>query len=367
MRVIMTGGGSAGHINPALAICRIIKEREPDSEIIFVGTPRGMENELVGREGYRIRHVTIRGVSRGMFFDNFKTLRLMMSSRREATEIIREFEPDVCIGTGGFVSWPLISAAEKLGVPSVMHESNCQPGMAVKALSPKLSVLFTNFEETAGLVRCKNIIRSGNPMREKMEKTDRREAMRALGLENYSYSLLSFGGSLGAEAISREMISVMKDFSSCHPELFHLHQTGKQKYGDVKEAFDREGLGQFHNLEIKDYVYDMPIRMCAADVIVSRAGAMTLSEIAGFGKPAVLIPSPNVTDNHQFRNAKSLSDAGAAVLVEEEELDGKKLSGVLEELIFDEERKKTMSEAVSEFAVKDTDRIIYEGIKSVLK
>ncbi len=366
MRVLMTGGGSGGHINPALAICRIIKEREPDSEIMFVGTPKGMENELVTREGYPIRHVTIRGVTRGSLFDNLRTARLMVSSKREAKKIIREFCPDVCIGTGGFVSWPLISAAESLGIPTVMHESNCQPGMAVKALSPKLSLLFTNFGETAGMVRCRSVVRSGNPMRKGITRIGKREAMSALGLEGYGYSVLSCGGSLGAEAISNEMISAMKVFSSKHPELHHLHQTGKQKFEEVKNRFSAEGLDSFSNLEIKDYVYDMPERLCAADVVVSRAGAMTLSELAELGKPAILIPSPNVADNHQYRNAKSFSDMGAAVLVEESELDGEKVAGILSGLVFDEDRKKSMSEAISEFAVKDTDRIIYEGIRSVI-
>ena len=367
MRVLMTGGGTGGHINPALAICRIIKEREPDSEIMFVGTPNGMENELVTREGYPIKHVRIKGIRRGTILGNLKTARLMLSSKKEAGKIIREFSPDVCIGTGGFVSWPLISAAESLGVPTVLHESNCQPGMAVKALAPKLSLLFTNFEETAELVKCRNVIRSGNPMRKGIAKTGQREAMLGLGLGEYSYSVLSCGGSNGAEAISNEMIPTMKLFSSRHPEVFHLHQTGKRKFEDVKKRFDDEGLSSFPNLEIRDYIYDMPQRLCAADVVISRAGAMTLSELAELGKPAILIPSPNVADNHQYRNAKSLSDRGAAVLVEESELDGKKIASILETLVFDEDRKKSMSEAISGFAVKDTDKIIYDGIRSVIR
>ncbi len=369
MRVLMTGGGTGGHINPALAIAKTILKEEPDSEIAFVGTSRGMENRLVPKEGFPLHHIEMQGLRRSLSPSNFKTLWLMLTSVGKAKKLIREFKPDVCIGTGGYVCWPLIKAACDLGVPTALHESNALAGVAVKLLASKVDVVFTNFGKTAEQIKsCKKIVHVGNPLKNGFSTVTREEARDRLGFEGrYRYSLLSCGGSLGAGRINSEALLLMRDYSAKHPEVHHLHQAGVGNYPAVKEEFDRLGLGQYPNLQLVDYIYDMPDRLAAADLVINRAGAMTISELALLKKPAILIPSPNVTDNHQYKNAKVLADAGAAVLLEESELREGLLADTVASLLSDRERRHRMAENFGRFSIKNANNLIYNEIKALVK
>ncbi|MBQ4064561.1 MAG: UDP-N-acetylglucosamine--N-acetylmuramyl-(pentapeptide) pyrophosphoryl-undecaprenol N-acetylglucosamine transferase, partial [Clostridia bacterium] len=275
MRVLMTGGGTGGHINPALAIAKTILKEEPDSEIAFVGTSKGMENRLVPKEGFPLYHIEMQGLRRSLSFSNLKTLWLMLTSTAKAKKLIRQFKPDICIGTGGYVCWPLIKAAADMGIPTALHESNALAGVAVKLLAAKVDVIFTNFEKTAEQLRaCKKIVHVGNPLKNGFSTVTREEARGRLGFEGkYRYSLLSCGGSLGAGRINTEALLLMRDFSAKHPDIHHLHQAGVGNYAAVKEEFDRLGLGQYSNLQLVDYIYDMPDRLAAADLVINRAGA----------------------------------------------------------------------------------------------
>lgn len=368
MRVLMTGGGTGGHINPALAIAKTILEQEPDSEIAFVGTAHGMENRLVPKEGFPLYHIEMQGWHRSLSPANLKTLWLMMTSVPKAKKLIRGFQPDVCIGTGGYVSWPLIKAAAALGVPTALHESNALAGMAVKLLASDVDILFTNFEKTAEQIRsCKRIVHVGNPLKQGFSSIKREEARARLGFEGrYRYSLLSCGGSLGAGAINAEALRLMKDYVAQHPEIHYLHQAGVGYYDAVKAEFDRLGLNQYPNLQLVDYIYDMPDRLAAADLVINRAGAMTISELALLQKPAILIPSPNVTDNHQYKNAKVLADAGAAVMLEERDLSEGALSRAVASLLSDREKRRVMAENFGRFAIKNANILIYNEIKDLV-
>ena len=368
MRVLMTGGGTGGHINPALAIAKTILTEEPDSEIAFVGTSRGMENRLVPKEGFRLYHIEMRGLRRSLSPANLRTLALMVTSVAKAKHLIRDFKPDICIGTGGYVSWPLIRAAAALGVPTAMHESNALAGVATRLLAQHTDILFTNFESTAAqLPRAKRILHVGNPLKNAFSTVDREKARRTLGFTNtYRYSLLSCGGSLGAGAINREMLRLMAEYSCKHPELHHLHQTGVDNYAEVYTEFKRLGLDRYPNLTLVDYIYDMPDRLAAADLVINRAGAMTLSELALLSKATILIPSPNVTDNHQYKNAKVLADADAAVLLEESALRGSVLADTVDALLHDREKRRQLSENFSKFAIKNTNILIYNEIKKLV-
>ncbi len=369
MRVLMTGGGTGGHINPALAIAKTILEEEPDSEIAFVGTAKGMESRLVPKEGFPLHTIEIQGLKRSLSPSNLRTLWLMLTSVRKAKALIREFKPDVCIGTGGYVCWPLIKAAADMGIPTALHESNALAGVAVKFLASKVDILFTNFEQTAAQIRsCKKIVHVGNPLKNAFATVSREEARERLGFEGkYRYSLLSCGGSLGAERINAEALLFMRDFSSRHPEVHHLHQAGVGKYDEVQAEFKRLGLEKFPNLALVDYIYDMPDRLAAADLVINRAGAMTISELALLKKPAILIPSPNVTDNHQYKNAKVLADAEAVVLLEEEDLSEGRLAETVSSLLSDRERRKKMAENFGTFAKKNANILIYNEIKTLVK
>ena len=364
MRVLLTGGGTGGHINPAIAIAKTILKEEPDSVIAFVGTSKGRENRLVPKEGFKLYHIEMQGLRRSLSLSTLKTLYLMLTSVGKAKKLIREFKPDVCIGTGGYVSWPLIKAASEMGIPTALHESNALAGVAVKLLSPYIDVLFTNFESTASQIKkCKKIMHVGNPLKQGFSNITREEARASLGFEGkYRYSLLSCGGSNGAGRINKEAISLMAEFSSKHPEVHHLHQAGVINYEETKAEFERLGLDKFENITLVDYIYDMPERLAAADLVINRAGAMTISELAHLRKPSILIPSPNVTDNHQYKNAKVLSDAGAVRLIEEKDLECGVLAKNVEELLFDRELRHVMGENFGKFALENANKLIYDEI-----
>lgn len=369
MRVLMTGGGTGGHINPAIAIAKTILKNEPDSEIAFVGTPRGMENRLVPKEGFRLYHIDMRGLKRSLSPSNLRTLGMMITSVGKAKKLIRQFRPDVCIGTGGYVCWPLIKAASEMGIPTALHESNALAGVAVKLLAPHVDIVFTNFEQTASQIKkCRKIVHVGNPLKNGFAEITHVEARRKLGFEGkYRFSVLSCGGSLGAGKINSAVLEMMAEYSSKHPEIHHLHQCGVANYPETRKEFDRLGLDRYPNLELVDYIYDMPVRLAAADVVINRAGAMTISELAALGKPAILIPSPNVTDNHQYKNAKVLADAGAAVMIGEKDLSAGVLARETDALLTDREKRRVLSENFGRFAIRNADFLIYNEIKNLVK
>ncbi len=368
MRVLMTGGGTGGHVNPALAIASILKEKF-GAEIEFAGTERGIENKLVPKSGYPLNYIRIQGLRRRITLENFKTLYYMAESRIKSRAIIKRFKPDIVIGTGGYVCWPVISAAYSMGIPTVLHESNAYPGVAVKLLEKHTDLVLINFKETEKHLRHpEKAVCVGNPLRAEYNLGDYEEARKNQGITGkYRYFILSCGGSMGAERVNNEVLEVMRDFTSKHPEVYHLHATGAIEYNDCSNKFREMGLDKHPNIELVEYIYDMPEKMAAADLVINRAGAITLSELAYLKKPCILIPSPNVTDNHQYKNAKVLADRGAALLLEEKELSGGVLSQAVEGLIFDRERLYKMSQAIGTLAVTDSRDRIYEEIKKLLE
>jgi len=364
----MTGGGTGGHVNPALAIADAIRKNESGSEIIFVGTSHGIENKLVPREGYTLHHVEIQGIKRSLSPANIKTLWLAATSVGKAKKLIKEFKPDVVVGTGGYVSWPVVRAAAEMKIPCALHESNAVPGFAVKMLESSADRLYVNFEETKQyLSHPERALRVGNPMRGELGSVGAEAARQKLGIEGrYRRFILSFGGSMGAERVNDEVLSMMADYGRAHPETLFFHASGAIEYEAAKAKFAQLGLDKCENLQLVEYIYDMPLRLSAADVVISRAGAMTLSELALMRKPCILIPSPNVTNNHQYKNAKVLSDGGAAVLLEEKELGGGVLASAVDSIISDREKMRVMSENMEKFALSDAGQRIYDDIKQLV-
>lgn len=373
MRVLLTCGGTAGHINPALAIAETVKRNDPSAEIAFVGVRGGKEAELVPREGYPLCFVRSRGFRRSLsptdIPANLQAAYLALTSPylKETTDILKSFRPDVVIGTGGYACWPIMAAAARMKIPCALHESNALPGLAVRRLQRKVDRIWINFSHTADLLnRKEGVVRLGNPLREGFGSISREEARRRLGISSKQRMLLSFGGSLGAEKVNEAVIALMKELSPDHPELLHVHATGKRDHVTFMECFKRVGLDGSPNCIPKEYIYDMPLQMAAADLIISRAGAMTLSELALMKKPSILIPSPHVTDNHQYENAKVLSDAGAATLVQEKDLNGGALSHAVKELLFSQNALDAMSERVSQFADAKANEKIWKEILELI-
>lgn len=363
MKVLVTGGGTGGHVNPALAIAGNIRDNQPGAEIAFVGTSHGIENKLVPKEGYKLYHVEVQGFKRRLTPYNIKSAWLAFTSPIKAKRLIKELKPELVIGTGGYVSWPLLKAASSLGIPTAVHESNAIPGVAVRMLAKYVDRIYVNFEATAaalGEEYAPKILKVGNPIKPEFTSADYKTARQKLGIdEKYKLFLLSYGGSMGAERVNDEMLDFMRDFTSKHPEILHIHATGSIEYEAASAKFREYGLDGCENLKLLEYIYDMPLQMTAADVVVSRAGAMTLSELAALGKCCLLIPSPHVTDNHQYKNAKVLADANAALLFEEKELSKGVMLDALGGLLTDAQRRAEMSRNIKKFALPDANRDIY--------
>lgn len=374
MKVLMTGGGTGGHVYPALAIAEIIKTNIPDSEIAFVGTERGIENKLVTKAGYTLYHVEIQGFARSLSPKNLRTAYLVLTSPAKAKKIIEEFQPDIVIGTGGYVCWPLLQAASSMGIPSMVHESNAAPGLAVKMLQKRLDVILTNFEETVRLLKTdRKVVNVGNPLRIKYGAIDRDTARERLGIDKKKFVLLSFGGSIGAEGINFEALEIMEKLTSKREDMLHYHASGSRFFEEFSKDMTEKGLDKCENIVVSDYIYDMPLYMAAADVVMCRAGAMTLSEIAMLGKPSVLVPSPYVTDDHQYKNAKVVADGGGALLVREEKDTVKgghscvEALEAVERLYNDSDLRSKIGKAVSAFARPDSGKRIYEEIIRITK
>lgn len=374
MRVIMSGGGTGGHVNPAIAIANKIAERDPGAEISFVGASHGIENKLVPAAGYRLDHIEIQGLRRSLSPANIKTAWLVLTSVPKAKKLLKREKPDLVMGTGGYACWPIVKAAAELGIPTALHESNAVPGVAVKMLEKQVDRIYVNFTETLEKLSCpEKAIRVGNPLKGGFTALTHEDARRQLGLDGkYSSMILSCGGSMGAEPINDAVIELMQKFSSKHPEILHCHATGSLEFRAAREKFESLGLDRFGNLQFIEYIYDMPLKMAAADVVINRAGAMTLSELAMQKKPCVLIPSPYVTNNHQYKNADALRSAGACVLIEEKELKGEnsaaKLIDEVERLLEDKSAASAMADAISGFAIPNCGDLIYDDlINNVLK
>lgn len=368
MNVLMTGGGTGGHVNPALAIAATIKKNIPDANIAFVGTPKGMENKLVGKEGYKMYHVEIQGIRRSLSLSNIKTAYLALVSPIRAKKIIKEFKPDVVIGTGGYVCWPILVAASRMGVPTAIHESNAVPGVATKRLEKFLDKIFLNFTETSQYLRCKDkLIHTGNPLRASFDVYDRETARNELEIpEKYEKLIVSYGGSLGAHAINTTMLEYMDKYVKHRDNIKVIHAAGSREYEEIRAEFESRGLDKYENLELREYIYNMPVVMSAADVVVSRAGAMTVSELSLKGKNCILVPSPNVTNNHQYKNAKVLADADAAILIKESDYNADSMNEEINRLFSDPQRCARMSRDIRAFALADANKRIYDEIISLV-
>ena len=363
MKFILSGGGTGGHVNPALAIGEAIEKHDAGAEIHYVGTPKGIENKLVP-EKYPMHHIEITGLKRSLSIDNLKTLYLVAKAKREAKKLLKELRPDAVIGTGGYVCWPICAAAAKMKIPCFLHESNAVPGFAVKTLKGSADAVFVNFDKTREYLNgAKRVVHVGTPLKSGFYEYDRESARRRLGIDpKYKKIVLSFGGSLGAAFLNSQILALMEEYGASHPDTLFIHATGAKGYDSFIKSFKEKKLDTLDNLLVMEYIYDMPVYMSASDLIISRSGAMTLSEIAVLEKPSILIPSPNVTNDQQTKNARLLSDQGAAVLMREADLTPGALAGQTDELLGSEKAAREMAQRVSAFAVKNAEDVICSEI-----
>lgn len=357
MRVVLSCGGTGGHITPALAIADILRENDANAEIMFIGARGGMEEELVGRCGYPIRTLAVRGLSRKLTLQNLHTLYMAHRAVLGAEQLLRELRPGLVIGTGGYASYPALRAAIRLGVPTAVHESNAVPGLTVRRLAGHLSRVWLNFEDAAPALRGAKTLVVGNPL-------PRGYAIpRAAPLpEGTRLMLLSFGGSLGARELNRAILELMERERDL-TDVFHLHATGKRCYEEFMTELRSRGLEGCKHLRVVPFLTDMPQQMAAASLVICRAGAMSISELAALGRPAILVPSPNVTGDHQRKNAMALAARGAALCLEEAQislLPERALS-----LLRDEGALRSLSCAVRSFHRSEANRLILRDIRAL--
>ena len=375
MRILFAGGGTAGHINPALAIAGTVREQEPDAEILYVGAKGGMEEKLVPAAGYAFKSVTISGFQRKLSWANFKknvkTVKNIFTSTAEAKKIIQEFKPDICVGTGGYVAGPVIREAMKLGIPAVIHEQNAYPGVTNKALSKKARrTMLAVADAQSHLSPSARCVVTGNPIRPAVLRADREQARKALGIQEDTPLILSFGGSLGARRINEAVADLLTWSASekCPYSFHHIHGYGQ--WGKWFPDLLREkglDLSQHPEMDIREYITDMPECLAAADLVICRAGAITLSELQAQGKAAVLIPSPNVAENHQYHNAMALVKRQAAAILEEKDLTGEALCQMVNKLFAEKDTIGTLAENARKMAITDANERIYNILLEVLK
>ncbi len=371
MKVLLAGGGTAGHINPAIAIAGYIRSREPGAEILFIGNRDGMEQRLVSAAGYEIKPVVITGFRRSIspknIVHNVKTVAYSFRSRADAKRIIKEFDPDICIGTGGYVSGPVILAAAELGYPTIIHEQNAYPGVTNKMLSKRVNcVMLANDAARRHFDKAVRIAVTGNPIRPAVIATKHDDARRRLVGDDKRPLILSFGGSLGARCINEAMAELM--VRSAHDGRYrHIHAYGEQGTW-MPDLMRSKGVDPdaTENLDIRQYIDDMPDCLAACDVVVCRAGAITLSELQVKGRPAVLIPSPFVAENHQYHNAMSMVNKKAAMIIEQKDLSGEKLCDTVDQMLSDPDVLAAYRANAQSMAIDNANELIYDIICEVL-
>ena len=370
MKILFAGGGTGGHINPALAVAGYIREREPETQILYVGAKGGMEEKLVPKAGFPFRSITISGFQRKLTLKNvgrnLRTAVRVFTSSAEARKILREFAPDICMGTGGYVSGPVIREAAKLGIPTVIHESNAYPGVTTKMLAKKVDRVMLAVADAESYFPGVSCELTGNPVRPAVIRARREEARRALSLDERPM-ILSFGGSLGARAIN-EAVADLLVRSGKDGRFQHIHGYGQ--YGTwMPGLLEEKGLSlqDAGNIDLREYIDNMAECLAAADLVICRAGAITLSELQAQGKGAILIPSPNVAENHQYHNAMALVKRGAAALIEEKDLNGEILCRKVDEIFAQPGGAAALGAHAAEMAITDANERIYQTIRSVLR
>lgn len=369
MRVIFAGGGTAGHINPALAIAGYLKQQQPDAEILYVGNKGGMEERLVPKAGFEFKGIHVSGFARSFkpkaIAHNFKTVSQAVTAVSVCKKIIDDFKPDLCIGTGGYVSGPVLKAANERGIPILIHEQNAFPGVANKMLSQKADAVMLAIADAQKYMKegCKFHV-TGNPVRTEIITADKETARRELGLDERPV-VLSFGGSLGAQRVNEACADIIAR-SGKDKRYQHIHAYGQ--YGHWFPDLVKEkgtDISQCDNLDIREYIDNMPTCLAAADVVVCRAGAITISEIQAQGKPAVFIPSPNVAENHQYHNAMALVNKQAGEMIEESELTGELLTEKIDKIVSDPKRLAEYSANARKMAIIDANERIYQIVMDV--
>lgn len=373
LRVLLAGGGTSGHINPAVAIAEIIKKNHPDAEFCFAGTPTGIEAKIVRDLGYRFEEIDVHGFQRSLSLENIKrnavALKCLAFSGSRAKKIINDFKPDLVIGTGGYVSGPIVRKAAKMKIKTAIHEQNAYPGVTTRLLSKLVDkVMLTVIEAKEYLEDGIDYAVTGLPVRAAFASYDRAQAKRQLGFDENEICILSTGGSLGSYVLNENIAELLKWEQENGIKINHIHSYGTHESNkDFVTKLTDSGVtvDGYNRFLISDYI-NMPLCMSAADLVISRCGANALTELEALGRASILIPSPNVAGNHQYHNGMVLHNAGAGIVIEEKELTPKKLIDTVSGLCDNKERIEELSQAAHRLYIKDTDERIYNALYQLI-
>ena len=371
MNVIIAAAGTGGHINPGIAIANKIKQENKNAKITFIGTVRGLENDLVPRAGFGLERIEAYGVNRKISFNNIKNLFKTLNSYREAKKIIKKLKTDIVIGTGGYICVPVILAAKKLGVPTIIHESNAYPGVAVKLLSKKVNTVLVGFEDAKKrLPKAKKVVVTGTPTKIKkinLTSNKRDDLIKDLKIKNDLPIVLVYGGSQGAKTINETLIGIIKN--NLNKKYHIIWAVGQKQYNNVKEELSKIGysINNIKNMTIVPYIYNMQDVMNLSDLIIARSGAMTITEVSTVGKPAIFIPFPYATENHQEYNARVLEGIGAARIILDNDLTTEKLNNEILEILENKKLQEQMGKLAEKSAIQNVEEKIYEEIKLLIR
>ena len=370
-RVIFTCGGTAGHVNPAIALAQLMAVKDPEAEFLFVGAERGLEKDLVPKAGYDFRTVHISSFHRSLkpaeIKHNLVSLYNLTRAPREAKTILREFRPDVVIGTGGYASYPMVKTAAKAGIPTAVHESNMVPGLTTEMLEPYADRVMVGFESCRRHYKHPDKVTvTGTPVRGDFFDLTKEQAKQKLGVDDGRPLIVSFWGSLGASGMNRQMADFLALEAAKEP-FHHIHAAGKGGYPVVLELLKEKGvdLKEHPSLQVREYIYDMAQVMRAADLVICRAGASTISELTALGVPALIVPSPYVTNNHQEKNARVLEAAGGAAVLLEKDSSGQALFQAACGILRDPEKRAGMETAMAALGIRDATERIYQTILQI--
>ena len=368
MKVIIAAAGTAGHINPGIAIANKIKKEIPNSKIIFIGTIRGLENDLVPRAGYELKTIEAYGIQKRINITNIKNFLKTIKGFSEAKEIIEEEKPDLVIGTGGYICGAVLTAAVKQNIPTMLHESNAYPGLAVRMLAKRTTTIMVGFKEAKEkLTKAKRVVLTGTPTKISNTRIDKDKVKKDLGITNDLPIVLIFGGSQGAKAINDIVLQIIKNKLNKNYQI--IWAPGKNQYEIIKSELLKENIdiNNVKNAKIIPYIYNMQEMMAISDLIIARSGAMTITELSIMEKPAIFIPLPSRNANRQEDNARVLEKLNAARVILEEDLSCDKLEETIEQLIVDRKELEQMGKNGAEIAIDNAEDKIFEEIKNIFK
>lgn len=368
MRCLISGGGTGGHIYPALTIAKTLSSQCDNLDILFVGTKHGLESDIVPKEGFKLETIEVYGFERKLTLSNVKNVFTTFLSVWQARKIIKKYGPDIVVGTGGYVCGPVLLAASLMGIPTIIQEQNVIPGITNRILARFVNVIAVGYEEARKYFsHQEKIVFTGNPVRPEVLKTNKLDSYKSLGLDPHKKTILVSGGSRGARSINVAMLDVYKHFAAKEVQI--LHVTGQSEYNNIVGMLTENGIdvSKYGNIIIKPYLYNMQEGLAVADIAIFRAGAIGLAELTAKGIPSILIPYPYAAENHQEYNARVLEQKGAAVVIKDCELDGDKLCGTLELLFNDEHKLCEMADAAKKLGRPNAAEKIAEIILDIIK